>query len=174
MNQQKNLIMDIIQSRRSIRRFSDKKISKDVIKQILNAGRWAPSGLNNQPWRFLVVMEGDEKKPKLAECTKYSYIIEGAKALIVVFLDKESVYHTVKDCQAIGACIQNMLLVTHSMGLGGVWLGEILNQSEKVCHILHVDSERYDLMAVVALGYPAEKGASSRKELKDLMLKSFD
>ena len=173
MNQPKNQVIETIKTRRSIRKFLDRPLSKELIIEILEAARWAPSGLNNQPWRFLVVVKDDERS-KLAGCTKYSYIVQTAKVLIVVFLDKKSVYHHIKDCQAIGACIQNMLLAIHSLGLGGVWLGEILNQADKVCQILDVDSDRYELMAVVAVGYPAEKGGSTRKDLKDLMLRPFD
>ncbi len=168
----KNQVLEAIRNRRSIRRFSNKDVSKDLIKEILEAARWAPSGLNNQPWRFIVVID-DEEKTKLADCTKYGYIVKRAKVLIVVFLDKKSVYHYVKDYQAIGACIQNMLLAIYSLGLGGVWLGEILNQSERVCDILSVDKDRYELMAVVAVGYPDETPSSSRKDLKDLMLREF-
>ncbi len=169
----KNPVLEAIRNRRSIRKFTDQEVPKEMIKEILEAGRWAPSGRNNQPWRFIVVTD-DEEKSKLSECTKFGSIIKRAKVLIVVFLDKQSVYHYVKDCQGVGACIQNMLLAIHSLGLGGVWLGEILNQAEKVCDILGVDKNRYELMAVVAIGYPAKGSSSSRKDLKELMLRDFD
>ena len=50
-----NKVIDTILDRRSVREFTDRPISRDEINTILNSGRWAPSGLNNQPWRFAVV-----------------------------------------------------------------------------------------------------------------------
>ena len=92
---------------------------------------------------------------------------------IAVFVDKEAMYHEVKDHQAMGACIQNMLLAIHALGLGGVWLGEILKNADKVREVLELP-EHLELMAVVALGYPAHrKQTSSRKPLEEVILKEF-
>jgi nitroreductase len=165
--------MKIIKERRSIRRFTQEEISKEQIKTILEAGRWAPSGLNNQPWRFVVITPQDERKLKLAECTKYGKIIERANILIVVLIDKDVMYNTTKDHQAIGACIQNMLLAIHALGLGGVWLGEILNNENRVLDILGLNENKYGLMAVLAIGHPAEKGKSTRKSLDELILEGI-
>ncbi len=84
-----NKVIDIILNRRSVREFNDRPISKEEINKILNAGRWAPSGLNNQPWRFIVIRD-PETILKLSECTHYSIIIEGAPPLLIAaFLDTE-------------------------------------------------------------------------------------
>ncbi len=166
-------IIKLIKERRSIRRFTDQDVSKEDILNILEAGRWAPSGRNNQPWRFVVIYSNDERKLALSQCTKYGKIIQRANVLIVVLIDKDVMYSEVKDYQAIGACIQNMLLTIHALGLGGVWLGEILNQEKKVLDILKLDDTKYSLMAVIALGYPAEKGKSTRKPLTDLVLEGI-
>ena len=163
-----NKVIDIILNRRSVREFNDRPISKEEINKILNAGRWAPSGLNNQPWRFIVIRD-PETILKLSECTHYSIIIEGAPLLIAAFLDTENSYNRTKDVQAIGASIQNMLLACCDLGLGAVWLGEILKQNEKVNSILHCPLE-LDLMAVLAIGEPAPgKRTSSRKPLSELV-----
>jgi nitroreductase len=93
-----------------------------------------------------------------------------APALIPVFLDTGKSYHREKDIQAIGACLQNMLLEAHSLGLGAVWLGEIIKSNIRIKEILGLSAE-LELMAVVALGYPDEKpSATGRKELKDLIV----
>lgn len=167
------VIMKVIRERRSIRKFEEKDIPLDNIMTILEAGRWAPSGMNNQPWRFLVVSKDDVRKESLATCTKYGKIIQRANTLVVVLIDKQVMYNETKDHQAIGACIQNMLLAAHAMGLGAVWLGEILNNEEKVLEILKLDKQKYGLMAVIALGYPAQEGKSSRKPLKELLLEEI-
>ncbi len=163
-------IFESIFTRRSIRKYTDQEVKKEDVLRILQAGRWAPSGLNNQPWRFLVLKNEDERKGMLKSCTKYSRIIDEAKTLIAVFLDKSSKYHHEKDCQAAGACIQNMLLAAHGLGLGAVWLGEILNQEAQVHKILRTKTEELELMAVVAVGHPAEQGSSRRKDFEEIMI----
>jgi nitroreductase len=161
-------VIDTILNRRSVREFKDRQISKEEIHTIINAGRWAPSGLNNQPWRFIVVRD-TETIQKLSECTHYSSIVSGAPLLIAAFLDNEHSYSRTKDILATGASIQNMLLACCDLGLGAVWLGEILNQSEKVNSILSCPST-LELMAVLAIGEPAPgKRSSTRKPLSELV-----
>lgn len=162
-------IFTLIKTRRSVRKFKKEKVPDTLIENILEAGRWAPSGLNNQPWRFMVL--GKEKKDALAKYTKYGYIIKSANKLILVFLDKDTSYNYEKDLMAIGACIQNMLLYIHSEKLGACWLGEILNQREQVQKELEVKSS-FKLEAVLALGSPLSLPKQGRrKTLKSLILK---
>lgn len=162
-------ILNLIKQRRSIRHFKTDDVPHELIITILEAGRWAPSGLNNQPWRFVIVKSNNIKQ-KLASCTKYSRIIKDSNACICVFYHILSGYNRDKDLMSIGACIQNMLLTIHQLDLGAVWLGEILNQKDKVNEILNIDNN-HELAAVIALGYPDEKGSSNRKNLNDLILK---
>ena len=92
-------------------------------------------------------------------------IIENAPVRIAVFLDHSRVSDRTKDVQAVGASIQNMLLTIHSMELGGVGLGEILQNKEKVEELLRVDKD-LELMAVVALGHPNGRALRSAKQDK--------
>ena len=162
-------MLDLIKTRRSIRAFTEKVVTDDLVNQVLEAGRFAPSGMNNQPWRFAIIRDKN-LKDMVSGLTRYSATIKGADVLIAVFLDTTTSYHHTKDVQAVGACIQNMLLAIHTLGLGGVWLGEIL-KSEKEFKIILEAPEPYELMAVIALGYPAEPifVTSKRKELKELV-----
>ena len=152
-------VINTILNRRSVREFTDKTVSKEDISIILNSGHWAPSGLNNQPWRFIVIRDR-ETIQKLSECTHYSGIVAGAPLLIATFLDNETSYNRTKDLEAIGAAVENMLLTCCDLGLGGVWLGEILNQKEKVNSILDCPSD-LELMAVLAIGEPVPKERTS-------------
>ena len=156
-----NPVLDAIYSRRSIREFTDKKIPSELIREIIRAGMWAPSGLNNQPWRFAIVTS-KELKRRLEPLTKYSRIIKGAQALVPVFIDKNAMYHETKDHQAIGACLENMLLAAHSLGLGAVWLGEIIKSDKEIRKLLGLGDD-LELMAVIALGYPAKRDQKSRR-----------
>jgi nitroreductase len=169
---EKNQVIEAIFQRRSIRKFTeDKPVPDELVDRLLEAGRLAPSGLNNQPWRFAIVRRQD-LKDQMAQLTNYHGIIRSAPVLIIVLLDTESIYHREKDIQAVGACIQNLLLAAHSQNLGTVWLGEILKNGSKVVEILRL-KKRYELMAVVALGYPApdyRPKPVSRKPLDELIL----
>lgn len=150
----KNPVIEAIRRRRSVRQFTKEPVAEEALNLILEAAVWAPSGKNNQPWKFAVITD-PVLKESLAALTRSRSIIETAPVCIGIFLDHASVYDRTKDIQAIGACIQNMLLAVYSLGLGGVWLGEILKNKEKVGELLGVARD-LELMAVVALGHPAK------------------
>ena len=167
--------MDVLEgifTRRSIRQFTDKAVARESLLEIIKAGMWAPSGMNNQPWRFVIV-QNREVKDQLAKQTRYDFIIKRAPACIVVFVDRKAMYYDVKDHQAMGACIQNMLLAAHALDLGAVWLGEILKNADEVRKLLGLPPEM-ELMAVVALGHPASQTHSSqRKTVSEVLLKEL-
>lgn len=170
MSETGHAVLDAIRSRRSIRHYSEDPVDDAHVEAILEAGRWAPSGLNNQPWRFAVVRD-PECKHTISELTRYREIIRNAPVIIAVFLDNDAGYDRVKDCQGIGACLQNMWLATHALDLGGVWLGEILKNKERVAEILETPGS-YELMAVLAIGHPKHrKQKTSRKPLAELLFK---
>jgi nitroreductase len=165
-------LLEGIYSRRSVRQYTDEPVSDEHVREIVKAGTWAPSGLNNQPWRFVTV-KAEEERFRLAGLTRYHKIVEAAPVCIAVFVDREAMYHDVKDHQAVGACLQNMLLAAHALGLGAVWLGEILNSADKVRELLELP-ETLELMAVVAVGHPARRDQTSkRKELSDVLIKEL-
>jgi len=162
-------MFDLIRNRRSIRQFSSETVDDETVNEIIEMGTWAPSGLNNQPWKFVVVRDFETRK-HLSGHTRYSRVVQNAPVCIAVFLDNNKGYDRVKDIQAIGACIQNMLLTIHHMGLGAVWLGEILKNRQAVEKLLGVP-DGCELMAVVALGRPAEtRGAGARKPLSEVII----
>lgn len=167
-----NPVLAALRGRRSIRKFTDEPVGDEQIQAVLEAGRWAPSGMNNQPWRFLVVRRGEPAQEALAGLTKYAHIVRGAAALVCLFLAKADCYSEKKDHQGAGACAQNMLLAIHSLGLGAVWLGEIVNQEPRVTEALGQSPADVELQLVIALGHPAQKGEARRKPLADLLLEA--
>ncbi len=164
-----NKVLESIKERRSVRSFTDEDVSEEKIEKVLEAARWAPSGKNNQPWKFLVVRDEDEKS-EIADCTHYSDSVEQAEVLILVYLDEERGYDRTKDVQGIGACCQNIWLAVHSLGLGAVWNGEILNHRDRVREVLGTP-ENLELMALFCIGHPAEEPSSSREPLEDLVIR---
>lgn len=163
-------VLEAIYKRRSIREFTEAEISIEHLHEIIRAGSWAPSGLNNQPWRF-VIIKNPAIKESLAQQTHYGHIVKMANALIAIYLNKADMYDAVKDHQSAGACIQNILLAAEALELGAVWLGQILKNKTAVNSILGL-AENFDLMAVVALGHPLHRNQkSSRKDIAELLLK---
>ncbi len=168
-----NPVLAAIRQRRSVRKYTGEPVTREQCEAILEAGRWAPTGLNNQPVRFLALWPDDPRVAALTDCTRYAVIVRDAALLVAVFLERAAMYHEMKDHQASGATIQNMLLAAHSLGLGAVWLGEIVNQADQVLDVLSLDPTAHDFMALVAVGQPAHAGASSRHPLSHFMLEEF-
>ena len=151
MESKTNDLLKLIKSRRSVRNFVYKKIDNQTIKEIVECGRWAPSGRNSQPWKLQIVSHPTVKR-LIAENSKYGGIIESAFLNFVVFLDVERGYDRVKDILAMGAFIQNLLLAVHAKGLGAVWIGEILKNKEQVSEVFKLSPEKYELMGVLTVG----------------------
>ncbi len=162
-------ILDIIRSRRSVRKYTGEPVQDITINEILEAARWAPSGLNNQPWRFVIIKD-DSFKKKISELTHYSSIVAGSTFLIAVFYNQPAGYNRDKDLMSIGAAIQNMLLYAHEAGIGSVWLGEILKNKDKINALLGIDGSN-EFVAITAFGFPGEEGVSERKKMSELILK---
>ena len=161
-----NEILKAIHERRSIRRFTAEPLTTEQIELVLEAGRWAPSGKNTQPWRFAVVQD-EGKKNELAKLAPQREMIATAPVTLAVFLDKEAGYDALKDAQGIGACIQNILLAAHSLGLGACWMGKT-RDSEIESLLGAKDSE--ELMALIPIGHPDEAPAPSpRHSLPEIL-----
>ena len=148
----KNDFIEFIKQRKSSRNFIYKKIDKETITNILECARWAPSGNNSQPWRVCAVIHPTVKR-MLSELSKYGGIIEEAYVNLVVFLDLEQGYNRVKDIQAIGAFMENILLgVNAQQDLGAVWIGEILGRKDEVNEIFKFPTDKFELMGIICIG----------------------
>ncbi len=79
-------VMEAIKIRRSVRKFAPDDVSQEVIDQMLEAARLAPSGSNRQPWRFLVVRDPETRR-KLREICLQQRFIEEAPVVIICFGD---------------------------------------------------------------------------------------
>lgn len=115
-------IIDAINTRRSIRKYTNEPISEEQLETILRAGFQAPSAHNRNP-REYIVLRDREILEKITAFHPYTKMLPSAGCGIVVCGDKdkqESTGFIISDCSA---SIQNMLLAAHGLGLGGVWCG---------------------------------------------------
>ncbi|MFX0037863.1 MAG: nitroreductase family protein [Promethearchaeota archaeon] len=170
----KSDFIEFIKQRKSSRSFIYQKIAKETILNILECARWAPSGNNSQPWRVCIVIHPTVKR-MLSELSKYGGIIEDAYVNLVIFLDLERGFNRVKDLQAIGAFIENILLGVHAQKeLGAVWIGEILARKEEVNEIFKFSNDKFELMGIIAIGIVDEaREKASEKERKRRPLDEF-
>jgi nitroreductase len=170
----KSDFIEFIKQRKSSRNFIYQKISKEIILSILECAQWAPSGNNSQPWRVCVVIHPTVKR-MLSELSKYGGIIEDAYVNLVIFLDLERGYNRVKDIQAIGAFMENLLLGVHTQEeLGAVWIGEILSRKKQVNEIFKFPTDKFELMGVIAIGVVDEaREKAAEKERKRRSLEDF-
>lgn len=156
-------VFECIKQRRSIRKYDSKHLKKSEIEKLIESAIWAPSGKNIQPWCFYIINNNKEKLDLLAEQSLFGYWIKSAPCIIVVFLDMKKSYDYLKDVQAIGAAIQNILLVAHSIGLGTCWVGEIVKNEFSIKKLLEIDNVDLKLMAAVTVGYPQKKITESKR-----------
>lgn len=149
--------LDTIHSRRSIRKYKDKKVSDKLIKEILKAGMAAPSARNQQPWQFIVITDKIILQ-KIPNVHPYASMVAKAPLAILVCGDLEletAQGYWIQDCSA---AIQNMLLAITDLGLGAVWTGVYPRQDrvEGFKKLFNLPKNIIPL-ALIPIGYPAEK-----------------
>jgi nitroreductase len=164
---------EAVRNRRSIREYLEKPVEDDKIEKILDAARWAPSAGNLQSVEYIIVKDR-ETKEKLAGAALGQDQVSEAPVDIVVCCNFPKMKHygnrgkELYSIQESGACIQSLMLTAHSLGLGTCWVGAF--EEGSVRKILKVpDSVRP--VGIITLGYPAEGGHSSRRNLKSIVFK---
>jgi nitroreductase len=149
--------LDVIYTRRAIRKYTDKKVSDELIEKLLKAGMSGPSAVNEQPWHFIVVkdkklLEGIPKASQFAQMAK-----DAAFAIIVCGDPK---LQKIEGFWSQDCCIaaQNILLAAHALGLGAVWTAAYPMQ-DRVDNLQKLFSIPKNIipLCVIPLGYPAEK-----------------
>jgi len=141
----------VIKTRRSIRNFSDKKLEKETLEKIIDAGCHAPSHCNTQGWKFIFIDNPDIKN-KIFENGGSHTIKNAPYGILVLYNTALSDNLEYQDwIQSGSAAIQNMLLTIHDLGLGGCWICHL--PIKKVLNkILHIQKP-YSPVAYIAFGY---------------------
>lgn len=153
-------IINVIKKRRSVREYKDKKVEKNKLFKVLDAGRWSPSSGNVQNWRFVVVRDPSIKM-QIAEACLGQYWLTGAPVIIVVasddsklrmlFGEKGESTYSVQNCSV---AIQNMMIAAKGIGLDSCWVGAY--DEEKILRIIKASNDpNIHVHGLVALGYAA-------------------
>lgn len=186
-----NTVIEAIRKRRSVRSYESRLVPKDIISAIIDAGNDAPSAMNSQPWRFVVVENKETKKkllqaalpnamkilemvrdvdPARYEAIKKRYeeledpVYYSAPAIVFVIGSGRYADHS---CPL--AC-ENMMLAAHSLGLGSCWVGfgSMVTDDAEVKTVLELKDEE-KIFGPILLGYP--KGYPDRPAKKEAKVK---
>jgi nitroreductase len=173
-----NDVLKTIANRRSVRSYKQERIPRDILIKIIEAGNQAPSGMNSQPWRFVVV-ENETFHKRLLDI-----VIPNAKRLLEGIRDtnperyelimkryeelEDPIYYSAPaiifvigrgryaDLSCPLVC-ENMMLAAHSMGLGSCWVyfGSLVTEDEEIKKTMELrDDEK--IFGPIVFGYPEE------------------
>jgi nitroreductase len=152
-------LVDVLLSRRSVRRYEKKTVPADVVKTILEAGRQAPSASNVQPWHFIVLTD-DEIKEQLSHGRWNTFIKDSAFTIVGCgyigndYGRKWSIVDTT-------IALQNMVIAAWALGIGSCWIGDF--NEEDVKELLSIPEDQ-KVVALISFGYPAEQPGSKQKK----------
>ncbi len=151
-----------IRTRRSIRRYKRKDIPEDVLRDVLEAARLAPSAANRQAWELIVVKDR-ELRAQLVPLCKNQKFVEECPVFLVAIEDPSQKWSRV-DATIM---LDHVTLEAHEKGLGTCWIGAF--DKAKVGELLKVPPNK-EVMACLTLGFPDEDpDARPRKPLEDLI-----
>ncbi|MHA1944122.1 MAG: nitroreductase family protein [Candidatus Thorarchaeota archaeon] len=155
-----------IRDRRSIRKYRSDVVDDESLQIILQAGRWAPSASNKQPWHFIVI-KNKEMREKLADIHDYGRFMRESPVVIVALGDpkKHPRYHLADPHQAV----QNMLLAAHAQGLAPCWLGVRDTDLEpQFRDALNIPQDQR-VICSISLGHGDQQRNSTRFPLEDIV-----
>jgi nitroreductase len=152
-------VFEAIRTMQAVRQYQDRPVADDVLRQVLEAGRLTASGMNAQPWHFIVIQDPETLR-QLGTLARTGPYIAGAPVAIAVAVDRTRL--AVSDASR---AIHSMLLTAWGNGVGGNWVG--FGGLEDAKPLLGIPEE-LDLLAIVPLGYPAVAVGRGRKERKPL------
>lgn len=157
-----NPVYEAVRTVLAVREYQDREIPEDVLHRIVDAGRLTASARNGQPWHFVVVRDRENLR-KLGSAVRTGGYTANAAAAIVVACERNS--YAMSDASR---AIQSMILAAWADGVGSNWTG--FGGIEAVRRQLEIP-EKYDVLAVMPLGYPRRKviGRKRRKPFDEVV-----
>jgi nitroreductase len=176
MRRQNMELAQAIRERRSVRKYRPDPVPRETLEHILELATWAPSGMNRQPWHFIVVRgekaeelrsifseAGEDMRPRLeARFPDRPKIVEstleffrtygGAQVFILAYAGAST--SSGWDTNSTAVAVQNLLLAAHEAGLGATWTDGIMGKEASINEALGVTDKK--LVCVVPVGYPDE------------------
>jgi nitroreductase len=165
--------LEAIKTRRAVRGWSEKDVAQDTLQQVLEAGRYAPSPLNSQPWHFTVIRNADTINKLMEHANHGSFLTQAKVVIVVTVLKQAKVDEWLAEHEQhiySGVCaMENMWLAAWDMGLGACWV----TVDEKTTRGLLGLPKNHKLLGSLALGYatiPVKPHTDQdRKPLSDMV-----
>jgi nitroreductase len=155
-----NVGTTIIKCRHSVRSFKPTPVEDQVIRDVLECARQAPTAMNKQPWLIGVIREQALLK-QIADLTDHGKFIADAAVCFAVFGERDAKYY-LEDCCA---ATENIIIALQSYGVGSCWVaGEKKPYAPEVVNLLKVP-EKYTLVSLIPAGYPADIVLQKKKDL---------
>lgn len=171
---------DVINDRRSIRKYIDKDVDKSLVEEIIKSAMKSPSAHNLQPWKVLIT-KGDKKDmvadlliKKYEKINDPSFIttantIKNANVLLLIFYEPLSKIRDF-DILSIGSFVEHICLKATDLSLGSLWMANTNNVSDEIKELFNINLE---CVSSVALGYKEfTPKARSRKEFEEVVINS--
>jgi nitroreductase len=152
-------VFEAIRTILAVRRYNDQPVPADVTRQIVEAGRLSASGMNSQPWHFVVVENRDTLKQLGALARTGPYTAQAPLAIVVAI---EPGKLAVSDASR---AIQSMMLTAWAAGVGSNWVG--FSELGAVRELLGIP-ETLDVLAILPFGYPADAIGQGKKKRKPI------
>ena len=155
--------LEAIAVRRSVRKYTDTPVSRELLTKIVDAGRLAPTAHNDQPWEFVVVTDAARRR-QLADLADYGKFIADAPACIIV-ISKPTRYYL----EDGSAATTNMLLAAAALGLGTCWVaGDKKQYADQVVSLCGA-SDEYKLVSMISVGYPAKISSPKKRPIEEVL-----
>lgn len=157
-------LIETINNRRSIRKYKNIDIQNDIIEDLINSARLAPSAKNRQPWEFMIAKDKIKNQISDIMLKRQIYnanssvkatanIMKEAPILILVFKPKEDNW-IIGDSLSIGAAIEHICLRATDLGLGSLWIRDIVYTQDEIADF--VGKNDRVLISAISIGYPEE------------------
>lgn len=159
-------VIDAIQNRRAVRKFSSLPVPDEAVHAILGAGRRSQSSKNTQPWRFLVI-RNPSMLETLSKLGDFAWHLAGANFAVVLVGTVESTWNNFD----LGQAAAQMQLAAHELGVGSCIAA--IYQRDEAKKVLGIP-QNYSVFCAISFGYPAENHKplrmGGRKSLDDIVL----
>jgi nitroreductase len=155
--------LEVIKTRRSIRKYKPGPVSVEVLTQLVDAGRLAPTGNNEQPWEFVIVTE-PAKLQRIAELADYGKFITEVPACIVVLCKPNR--HWIEDGSA---ATTQILLAATALGLGSCWVAGVNKAYAAEIVALCDAPAELQLVSIISIGHTAKVPNPTKRTLDEVV-----
>ena len=162
-------VFECIRSRRSVRSFQDQPVDDEILRQVLDAARRAPSANNRQNWKFVVVRDAKLRKELAAAAMDQTFVGEAPVVIVACATKTDHVMPCGHPAHLVDVsiAIEHMALAARALGLGTCWIGAF--RQEDVKRVLGIPKS-VQVIDLLPIGYPASwPPETSRKHLDEIV-----